>query len=66
MRTMNQNARQNGVIFYQKILPMGFLAAWMMVITTVQWVQLDMYLPALPVIKEEFGVTEAYLTSRST
>ncbi|MBQ0004786.1 MAG: MFS transporter [Clostridiales bacterium] len=33
----------------------------MAVITTIQWVMLDMYVPALPLIKEEFGVSEAYL-----
>ena len=57
----SKTGKDNGIIFYQKILPMGFLAVWMMVIMTVQWVQLDMYLPALPVIREEFGVSESYL-----
>ena len=33
----------------------------MMVITTIQWIMLDMYLPALPVLTEEFGVTEGEL-----
>ncbi len=28
---------------------------------TVQWMTLDMYLPALPVLKEEFGASEAFL-----
>ena len=59
---MNRKTQQKeGVIFYQKILPMPFLAVWMMVIMTVMWSQLDMYLPALPVIQKEFGVSAAYL-----
>lgn len=45
----------------QKHLPMGFLAVWMMVITTIQWITLDMYLPALPVLVDEFGVTAGEL-----
>lgn len=40
---------------------MGFLAVWLMVITTIQWITLDMYLPALPVLVDEFGVTEGQL-----
>ena len=40
---------------------MGFLAVWLMVITTIQWSLLDMYLPALPVLVDEFGVTEGQL-----
>ena len=55
---MNKN---DDILIHQKRLPMGFFAAWMMVIMTVMWVQLDMYLPALPTIREEFGVSEAYL-----
>lgn len=42
-------------------MPMGFLAAWLMVITTIQWIMLDMYLPALPILVDEFGVTEGEL-----
>ena len=55
---MNKN---DDILIHQKRLPMGFFAAWMMVIMTVMWVQLDMYLPALPTIREKFGVSEAYL-----
>ena len=40
---------------------MGLFAAWLMVITTIQWIMLDMYLPALPILTEEFGVTEGKL-----
>ena len=49
------------VLLKQKHLPMGFLAAWLMVITTIQWIMLDMYLPALPILVDEFGVTEGEL-----
>ena len=40
---------------------MGFLAVWIMIITTIQWMMLDMYLPALPVLVREFGVSEGAL-----
>ena len=49
------------VLLKQKHIPMGFLAVWMMVITTIQWIMLDMYLPALPILVDEFGVTEGEL-----
>ncbi len=49
------------VLIRQKHMPMGFLAAWLMVITTIQWIMLDMYLPALPILVREFGVTEGEL-----
>ncbi len=49
------------VLLKQKHIPMGFLAVWMMVITTIQWIILDMYLPALPILVDEFGVTEGEL-----
>ncbi len=49
------------VLFKQKHMPMGFLAVWMMVITTIQWIMLDLYLPALPILVDEFGVTEGEL-----
>lgn len=45
----------------QKHMSMRFMAVWMMLITTVLWMMLDMYLPALPVITKEFGVSESYL-----
>ena len=40
---------------------MSFFAAVLMIITTVQWITLDMYLPALPVLKEELGASEAMI-----
>ena len=49
------------VLIRQKHMPMGFLAVWLMVITTIQWIMLDMYLPALPILVREFGVTEGEL-----
>ena len=49
------------VLVKQKHIPMGFLAAWVMVITTIQWITLDMYLPALPILVRELGVTEGEL-----
>ena len=53
--------KNNEVLIKQKHLPMGFLAVWLMVITTIQWIMLDMYLPALPVLVREFGVSEGEL-----
>lgn len=53
--------KRNNRIVLQKRLPMGFLAVWLMIITTIQWITLDMYLPALPVLVQEFGVTEGEL-----
>ena len=32
-----------------------------MVLTAVVWMSLDIYLPALPVLREEFGVSAGYL-----
>ena len=49
------------VLLKQKHMPMGFLAVWLMVITTIQWIMLDLYLPALPILVDEFGVTEGEL-----
>lgn len=51
---------QNNIIA-QKHMSMKFLTVWMAVITTIQWIMLDMYVPALPIIKEEFGVSESLL-----
>ncbi len=49
------------VLIRQKNMPMGFFAVWLMVITTIQWIMLDLYLPALPILVKEFGVTEGEL-----
>ena len=49
------------VLLPQKHLNMSFFAVTIMVITTIQWIMLDMYLPALPVLKEEFHTTESML-----
>ena len=52
---------EKDVLIRQKHIPMGFLAAWLMITVTIQWIMLDMYLPALPILVEEFGVTEGEL-----
>lgn len=49
------------VLLRQKHLNMTFFTVVLMIITTVQWITLDMYLPALPVLKEEFHTTESML-----
>lgn len=51
----------DGVLLRQKRLNMSFFAVWIMVITTCQWMMVDMYLPALPVLKEEFQCSESVL-----
>ena len=56
-----KNDMDKDILLKQKRLPMGFLAVWLMLITTIQWMILDMYLPALPVLVKEFGVSEAAL-----
>ena len=40
---------------------MGFMVTVLVVMMTVQWMTLDMYLPALPVLKEVFGASEEAL-----
>ena len=45
----------------QEHMSMGFLLAWLMLIWVVQWIMVDMYLPALPQITKEFDVSEAIL-----
>ncbi|MGI6721016.1 MAG: MFS transporter [Anaerovoracaceae bacterium] len=40
---------------------MRFFTIWLMVITTLQWMTLDLYLPALPVLKVELGISESLL-----
>ena len=52
---------EKDVLIRQKHIPMGFLAAWLMITVTIQWIMLDMYLPALPILVEEFSVTEGEL-----
>lgn len=60
----NQNQtgkKQKDVLFHQSRLNMNFFTIWLMVTMTIQWITLDMYLPALPVLKAEFHTTEAFL-----
>ena len=52
---------QEGVLVEQRHLGMNFLAVWVMITTSIQWIMLDMYLPALPVLKEEFSASEELL-----
>ncbi|MBQ9015661.1 MAG: MFS transporter [Firmicutes bacterium] len=49
------------ILLPQKHLNMTFFVITIMVITTIQWITLDMYLPALPILKEEFHTTESML-----
>ena len=49
------------ILLEQKHLNMSFFTTLIMVITTIQWITLDMYLPALPVLKTEFETSEAML-----
>ena len=36
-----QQVKDRDVLWKQKHIPMGFLAAWLMVITTIQWIMLN-------------------------
>ena len=49
------------IILPQKHMSMGAFVWLIIAMMTVQWMTLDMYLPALPVLKEEFGASEAVL-----
>ncbi len=49
------------ILMPQKHLSMGLYVGVIITMMTVQWMALDMYLPALPVLKTEFGTTEALL-----
>lgn len=40
---------------------MGFYVAAIIIMMAVQWMSVDMYLPALPVLKEEFAASESLL-----
>ncbi|MDO4176389.1 MAG: MFS transporter [Bacillota bacterium] len=49
------------ILVRQPRLGMGMLVTALITMLTVQWMTLDMYLPALPVLKEEFSVSETVL-----
>ena len=49
------------ILIKQDKMSSGFFSAWLIALTTIQWITLDMYLPALPVLKEEFAVSEGML-----
>ncbi|MGI6737463.1 MAG: MFS transporter [Anaerovoracaceae bacterium] len=49
------------VLLRQKHMSMSAFIVVLMIITTLQWMTLDMYLPALPVLKSAFHLSEAVL-----
>ena len=49
------------VIMDQPKLGINVFAGSIMVLTAVVWMALDIYLPALPILKEEFKVSATYL-----
>lgn len=49
------------ILIPQKKMGMGIFVAALIVMMTIQWMTLDMYLPALPVLKKEFATSEALL-----
>lgn len=49
------------VLIEQPRLGSGIYVTALIVMMTVQWMSLDLYLPALPVLKEEFEISEALL-----
>lgn len=58
---MNTKSNKKDIIIQQKRLGMSFFAFWIMLITTIQWTMVDMYLPALPVLKKAFACSESVL-----
>ena len=52
---------KDDVLVRQRHLNMTFFSVVLMIITTIQWITLDMNLPALPVLKEEFHTSEGML-----
>ena len=52
---------QEEVLVPQPRLGTTVYVTTLILMMTVQWMTLDMYLPALPVLKEEFGASEAFL-----
>ena len=53
--------KDDGILLRQKHFNMTFFSIWIMLITTIQWIMLDMYLPALPVLTRQFHVSESLL-----
>lgn len=53
--------RKEDVLVDQPRLGVGVYFAALIAMVTVQWMTLDMYLPALPVLKQEFAANEALL-----
>ena len=59
---MDKNkSKDDGILLRQKHFNMTFFSIWIMLITTIQWIMLDMYLPALPVLTRQFHVSESLL-----
>ena len=52
---------KNEVLVPQPRLGTTLYITTLIIMMTVQWMTLDMYLPALPVLKVEFGASEALL-----
>lgn len=52
---------KNEILIEQPKLGAAFYVWSLIIMMTVQWMSLDLYLPALPVLKEEFAVSEALL-----
>ncbi|MBR6444109.1 MAG: MFS transporter [Firmicutes bacterium] len=49
------------ILIKQDKMSSGFFSAWIVAMTTIQWITLDMYLPALPILKEQLGISEGVL-----
>lgn len=57
----NANKDANDVIREQPRLGVKLFSVSIMVLTAVVWMALDIYLPALPILREEFNVSASYL-----
>lgn len=52
---------ENEILFRQRHMGSAVFVGWLIVVFTVQWMSLDIYLPAMPQIRDAFSVTEAQL-----
>ncbi len=53
--------KKNDVIMEQPKLGVRLFSVSIMILTAVVWMALDIYLPALPILKEVFDVSASYL-----
>ena len=60
-KKLNRFINADEIVVRQRRMSMPFYVTVLIVMMTVQWMTVDMYLPALPVLKAEFNASEALL-----